>query len=205
MSFILRRHDILFAKFCLHALFSYLLINQFYLAAIDQLGGDPVKSITHFTGMGALNLLLVSLSISPLAKIFKIRQLIKLRRLIGLYAFFYATTHIFCFLLFEVQFDVIFFLKEVFNRPYILVGMTAFVILMILALTSFSLMKRRLGANWQTLHNMVYIAIFLVTIHFLWSVKLNIVEPVVYIMMAVLLMIPRRGKVMSILSRFKKS
>ena len=90
MSLVLRSHDIVFAKFFLHALFSYLLMNQFYLAAIDELGGDPVKSITHFTGMGALNLLLVTLSVSPLSKIFKIRQFVKFRRLIGLYSFFYG-------------------------------------------------------------------------------------------------------------------
>ena len=205
MSLVLRRHDIVFAKFFLHALFSYLLINQFYLAAIDELGGDPVKSITHFTGMGALNLLLVTLSISPLSKIFKIRQFVKFRRLIGLYSFVYAITHILCFLFFEVQFDIIFFFEEVINRPYILVGMSAFLILMVLALTSFSLLKRRLGAKWQTLHNMVYLATFLVTIHFLWSVKLNVVEPVIYIVLLVLLMIPRRRKVISMVSKIKKS
>ena len=112
------------------------LVNLYYAAINDRLGGDPVEAVIHFTGIGALNCLLISLLISPLAKNFKLGFLIHFRRMIGLYAFVYALCHILNFLFFEVQFDLVLFIEEIFKRPYITVGMTAFLFLLALAVTS---------------------------------------------------------------------
>lgn len=112
MNYKLKQSDIIFVKTCIHVLLLYFLVNPFYLAIIDELGGDPVKAITHYTGMGALNLLLITLAISPFAAWSKIKKINKFRRLLGLYAFAYALSHVLCFLLFEVQFDILFFISN---------------------------------------------------------------------------------------------
>ena len=103
--------------------------NLYYLAFVDQLGADPVESVIHFTGIGALNLLLITLCVSPLAKWLKKGYLLQTRRLLGLYAFTYALLHVLNFLAFEIQFDAVFFFSEVIERPYITVGMLAFLLL----------------------------------------------------------------------------
>merc|ERR1711965_460135 len=103
--------------------------------------------------MGALNCLLISLLVSPLAKLFKLSSLLHFRRMIGLYAFVYALCHILNFLFFEVQFDLKLFIGEIFQRPYITVGMVAFVLLLSLALTSSAKIRRKMKKNWQKLHN----------------------------------------------------
>ena len=154
------------------------LINAYYLALTDQLGADPVESIIHFTGIGAFNLLLLSLAITPISKRFKISILLKVRRLVGLYSFTYAFCHLLNFLVFEVQFDWSLFLNEIIDRPYITIGMVGLLTMLALAITSISLLKKRMGKNWQKLHNWVYLAVLLVGIHFYWSVKSEIIEPI---------------------------
>tara|TARA_B100000768_G_scaffold47097_1_gene45885 strand:+ start:2842 stop:3459 length:618 start_codon:yes stop_codon:yes gene_type:complete len=156
------------------------LVNLYYAAINDRLGGDPVEAVIHFTGIGALNCLLISLLISPLAKNFKLGFLIHFRRMIGLYAFVYALCHILNFLFFEVQFDLVLFIEEIFKRPYITVGMTAFLFLLALAVTSTAKMRRKLRKNWQKLHNASYLIALLVAIHFYWSVKSDVTEPLIY-------------------------
>lgn len=170
------------------------LVYTYYLAIIDQLGGDPVEAILHFTGIGALNILLLSLLISPLAKRFKQAYLLQTRRLVGLYAFTYALFHILSFLFFEVQFNWQLFVDEIIQRPYITVGMLAFTVLLLLAVTSVSGLKRKMGKRWQQLHNWVYPAAILAAIHFYWSVKSELIEPSIYLVMVEVLLALRADK-----------
>jgi len=188
------RHQVLLIKLLIHSVSSYFIASTFYFAIVDQLGGDPVEALLHFTGIGALNLLLVTLLVSPVARTFRWPKIMQVRRLLGLYGFFYALVHVFSFLAFEVQFDWMFFVEEIFKRPYITVGMAAFVILLALAITSVNSIKRQMGKKWQTLHNYTYLAILLAGIHFYWSVKSDIVEPLLYLTASVFLLWLRKEK-----------
>lgn len=166
----------------------------FYQAITDQLGGDPVESILHFTGIGAFNLLLLSLLISPLAKKLKAGQLVKTRRLLGLYSFFYAISHFLSFLFFELQLEWQLLISEIVKRPYITVGFVALLILTLLSLTSTSWSQRKLGATWQKLHNWVYLSGILIALHYIWSVKSDIIQPSIYWILLVVLLYSRKTK-----------
>lgn len=169
-------------------------IVLYYYAVLDQLGSDPVEEVIHFTGIGALNLLLITLLVSPLAKRFKQGWLINVRRLLGLYAFFYACLHLLNFLFFELQFDFSLFIDEIIERPYITIGMLAFTCLIALAITSVSSLRRKMGKRWQMLHNLNYLLVTLVCIHFYWSVKADITEPVIYFIILFALLYQRKAK-----------
>jgi len=182
-------------KVFIHLISLWLLSNLYYQAINDKLGADPVEAVLHFTGIGAFNLLLLSLLISPMAKRFKLSWLLKVRRLTGLYSFVYALCHVLSFLAFEVQFAWELFVDEIIKRPYITVGMCAFVILFALAITSLSRLKRKMGQSWQKLHNGVYLALSLVSLHFYWSVKSEIIEPSLYAAFSLYLLYLRRDKI----------
>jgi len=170
------------------------LVYVYWQAFNDELGADPVEAVIHFTGIGALNIFLVSLVISPLAKKLKQGKLLHVRRLVGLYAFTYAVFHLLNFLFFEVQFDMSLFVSEIFERPYITVGMIAFIILTALAITSPNVIKKYIGRRWQTLHNFTYLAGAAMVIHFYWSVKSEIIEPLVYITLLAVLLTFRKDR-----------
>ncbi|MDG1751410.1 MAG: protein-methionine-sulfoxide reductase heme-binding subunit MsrQ [Thalassotalea sp.] len=182
-------------KVAIHVISLFLLSNLYFQAVSDNLGADPVEAVLHFTGIGAFNLLILSLIISPLAQHFKWAFLLKIRRLLGLYSFTYALCHLLSFLAFEVQFDWSLFISEIIERPYITVGMLAVVILLLLTITSLSLIKKKMGRNWQQLHNWVYLALCLVALHFYWSVKSEIIEPSIYIAISLLLIYLRKNKI----------
>lgn len=184
----LSKYKTAFFKLFIHLAALLPLVNAYYLALTDQLGADPVEAIIHFTGIGAFNLLLLSLAITPISKRFKLSLLLKVRRLVGLYSFFYALAHLLNFLVFEVQFDWSLFISEIIERPYITVGMTGLLILLTLTITSISLIKKRMGKNWQKLHNWVYLAVILVGVHFYWSVKSEIIEPSIYLLITGILL-----------------
>lgn len=188
------RSKTLTLKIVIHFVSFYLLIEVFYSAINDTLGADPVEALLHFTGIGALNLLLLGLMVSPSAKYFKAGWLMQCRRLIGLYAFFYAVCHIASFWAFEIQFNLSLFISEIFDRPYITVGMLAFMILLSLAITSITVIKKRMGLGWQKLHNCVYVAVILVAVHFYWSVKSDVIEPSVYWFLIAVLLYLRQKK-----------
>ncbi|MDO6426392.1 protein-methionine-sulfoxide reductase heme-binding subunit MsrQ [Thalassotalea sp. 1_MG-2023] len=188
------RRDTLTLKVLIHAISLTLLINVYYMAITDQLGADPVEYVLHFTGIGALNLLILSLAVTPLTKYIKKPFLMQNRRLVGLYAFLYALCHVLSFWAFEIQFNLALFFEEIIERPYITVGMVAFIILVLLAITSWSVVKKRMGRRWQKLHNWVYLAILLGGIHFYWSVKASVTEPVIYGVIITLLLFLRKRK-----------
>lgn len=157
-------------------------------------GAEPVERIIHFTGIGALNLLLITLSISPIAKIFKMGFLIKTRRLLGLYCFFYACLHIFSFFALDLLFSLSLFFEELLKRPYIYLGMAGFVLLLLMAITSIMLLRKKMGKYWQQLHNSIYICAFLVIIHFYWSLKSGWMEPAIYFLVLIILLLMRFKK-----------
>jgi sulfoxide reductase heme-binding subunit YedZ len=196
------KYKVFFFKLFIHLAALLPLVNAYYLAFTDQLGADPVEAIIHFTGIGAFNLLLLSLAITPISKRFKISLLVKIRRLVGLYSFTYALLHLTNFLVFEVQFDWLLFLNEIIDRPYITIGMAGLLILLTLAITSVSALKKRMGKNWQKLHNWVYLAVIFVGIHFYWSVKSDIIEPSIYLFISITLLALRFEKFKK---RIKKS
>lgn len=181
-------------KIVLHIAALSLLIVTFYQAFTDQLGADPVKELLHFTGIGAFNLLLMSLCISPLAKYFRQGQLVTLRRPIGLYAFVYAICHFSSYLLFELQFEWSLLFSELVKRPYISVGFGALLILSVLTATSTKSIQRRMGRTWQKTHNWVYVASLLVTLHYIWSVKSELIQPLIYALVVLALLIIRKTK-----------
>lgn len=178
---------------------AFLPIAYAYYAAInDQAGGDPVEYILHFTGIGALNILLITLAITPLAKRFKKPQFIQMRRMVGLWVFFYATCHVLSFLAFETQFDIALFFSEVIERPYIVVGAVSWLLLLALSITSVNALKRRMKKRWQTLHNAIYVIVILGVWHFYWSVKSDVSEPLLYFIGALVLLYLRKKKIKQI-------
>ena len=146
----------------------------------DTLGGDPVQAVIHFLGKGALNLLLATLAISPLAKRYKEGLLISTRRLVGLYCFFYATLHLAAFVWLDLGWDLGLFLQELIKRSYIWLGMIAFIILLLLALTSPMWVRRKMRLSWKKLHSLIYLVALLTPLHYYLSVKSGWVEPTIY-------------------------
>ena len=185
---------VFFLKIIIHLSALLPVVNLYFLAFADELGADPVEAVIHFTGIGSLNLLLITLCVSPLANILKQGYLLNTRRLLGLYAFAYALLHLLNFLAFEVQFDGGLFISEVIKRPYITVGMIAFAVFSALAFTSLSRLKRKMGKSWQRLHNYTYLLVLLVTVHFYWSVKSELTSPLFYFLLCFILLAFRYKK-----------
>lgn len=184
-------------KILIHTVCLFLLAQVYYQGFSDQLGGDPVKAIIHFTGLTAFKLLLLTLCITPLSRWTRQGRLLRLRRLLGLYSFTYAVAHLGNYLVFDLQLDGSLMVKELTERPYIVVGMLAFVILLVLAITSIPRLVRKLGRRWKPLHQSIYVAAIAVGIHFLWSVKADITEPMIYLLLLaglLLLRLPRRQR-----------
>ena len=151
-----------------------------YNAWTDNLSANPIEFITHFTGDWTLIFLLASLSVTPLRKISGWNELIKYRRMLGLFAFFYAVLHFATYMVLDHFFDFPAIVKDVMKRPYVTAGFTGFVLMIPLAITSTAGMIRRLGKRWQQLHRFVYVVGIAGVIHFYWLVKADIRRPVQY-------------------------
>jgi sulfoxide reductase heme-binding subunit YedZ len=151
-----------------------------YNAYIGDLGANPIDFITRFTGSWALIFLIGTLAVTPARRLTGWNDLIKLRRMLGLFAFAYALTHFATYLVLDHFFDWRAIGKDILKRPYVTAGFTAFVILLPLALTSTAGMIRRLGKRWQTLHRLIYVAALAGVIHFYWLVKADIRRPAQY-------------------------
>ncbi len=146
----------------------------------DDLTANPIEYITHFTGSWALIILLASLAVTPLRKITGWNESIKLRRLLGLFAFFYVLLHFSTYIVLDHFFDFQRIAKDIAKRPYVTAGFTGFVLMIPLAITSTAGMIRRLGKRWQQLHRLVYIVAIAGVIHFYWLVKADIRRPLQY-------------------------
>ena len=157
-------------------------------AVNDTLGTNPVETMTHETGEWTLRFLLLTLLITPLRRLSGNSWLIRLRRMFGLYAFFYACLHFLTYIWFDHYFDWMEIVKDIPKRPFITVGFIAFVLLVPLAFTSTNAMMRRLKKNWTRLHKLVYVIAVLGILHFLWLVKADILEPMVYALILLVLL-----------------
>ena len=159
-----------------------------YDAYTGDLGVNPIETITRFTGSWSLIFLLTSLAITPLRRLTGRNELIKFRRMLGLFAFFYASLHFATYIGLDLFFDFTAIGKDIVKRPYITAGFTAFVVMVPLALTSTAGMIRRLGKHWQKLHRLVYVAAIVGVIHFYWLVKADIRRPAQYAAVLALLL-----------------
>lgn len=144
------------------------------------LGANPIERVLHHSGWWTLALLLMALMITPLRRITRRNELIKLRRPLGLFAFFWATVHLGIYLGLDQLFDWEFIVEDVVERPFITVGMAAWIVLLPLALTSTRGWIRRLGRRWGLLHRAVYLAALLGVIHYYWRVKADTREPLIF-------------------------
>jgi methionine sulfoxide reductase heme-binding subunit len=159
-----------------------------YRAYDADLGANPIDTVTRFTGSWALIFLLASLAVTPLRRLTGWHELIKFRRMLGLYAFFYALLHFSTFVGLDHFFDLDRIGKDILKRPYVTAGFTAFVLMIPLVLTSTAGMIRRLGKRWQQLHRLVYLAAIAGVIHFYWLVKSDIRRPAQYAAVLALLL-----------------
>jgi sulfoxide reductase heme-binding subunit YedZ len=161
-----------------------------------------VETITHSTGDWALRLLLATLAVTPLRKITGDASLMRLRRMLGLYAFFYVCLHLLTYVWLDAFFSLAYIWDDIAKRLYITAGFTGFCLLLPLAMTSTNAMIRRLGARrWQRLHRLAYAAALAGVLHFLWLVKADVREPLVYMAVFALLMLARVPPVSRRLSR----
>jgi sulfoxide reductase heme-binding subunit YedZ len=146
-----------------------------------DLGADPVKRLIHACGITALNLLLVTLAITPLRRLTGWNDLVRLRRMLGLFAFFYVLAHFTVYAWLDQELDLARVGADIVKRPYITIGMLALLLLVPLAVTSTNRMMRRLGRRWTQLHRLVYVITGLGLWHFWWQVKKDISEPLLYV------------------------
>jgi sulfoxide reductase heme-binding subunit YedZ len=146
----------------------------------DALGADPIEEITHRTGFWGLTLLLITLAVTPVRRVTGWNQVIRVRRMLGLFAFFYVTLHFLTYIVLDQFFGFSYIIEDIAERPYITVGFTSFLLLIPLAVTSTKGMIRRLGKRWQKLHRLVYVAAIGGVLHFLWLVKADIRLPAIY-------------------------
>ena len=144
------------------------------------LGVNPIEDITHRTGDWALRLLLVTLAVTPLRRLAGWHGLIRFRRMFGLFAFFYAVLHFSTYLVFDHFFDLLLIIDDVAERKYVTAGFVGFVLMIPLAVTSTQGWIRRLGKRWTVLHRLVYGSAVAGVVHFLWLVKIDIGEPLIY-------------------------
>ncbi len=150
-------------------------------AVQDRLGANPVEAITHETGVWTLRFLLVTLTVTPLRRLSGWNGAIRLRRMCGLFAFFYGCLHFTTYLWLDQSFDVSSITKDVVKRPFITAGFTAFTLMIPLAATSTAAMVRRLGGKrWQRLHRLIYVSAAAGVVHYLWLVKADVQRPVIY-------------------------
>ncbi len=153
------------------------------------LGANPIEKLLHELGRWALKFLLLTLAITPLRRWTGWNWLIRYRRMLGLFAFFYAVIHFLTYAVLDQGLDIAAIAEDIVKRPYITLGMTGLSLLIPLALTSTRGMVRRLGRNWRKLHRLVYVVAIAGVWHFYWQVKLDTLEPLFYgLILAVLLL-----------------
>jgi sulfoxide reductase heme-binding subunit YedZ len=155
----------------------------------DGLGPNPIEAITHSTGTWTLTFLCVTLTMTPLRKLLHQNIFVRLRRMFGLFAFFYGCLHFTTYIWLDQFFDVHSMIKDVYKRPFITAGFTAFVLMIPLALTSTAGMIRRLGGRrWRILHRLIYVSAIAGVVHYYWLVKSDITVPVRFAVVVAILL-----------------
>lgn len=188
MAWLPRSSQVAWIKAALFALCLVPLARLVYGGVTGSLGANPIETITRSTGWWTLFLLMVTLAVTPVRRWTGANWLLKIRRMLGLFAFFYASTHFVTFVWFDHWFAVAEILKDVVKRPFVTVGFAAYLLLLPLALTSTNSMVRRLGRNWQRLHRLVYVVAVLGVVHFWWLVKRDVTEPLLFALVLFILL-----------------
>lgn len=176
-----------------------------YCVALDAAGPEPGRYLLLNFGQGALVALLITLSLTPLARLTHWKGFGIVRRQLGLWTFSYAVLHLLCYVLFILVLDWRALGGELQRRPYIIVGALALLILALMAVTSNRYAMRRLGKRWKSLHRLVYLALALVLLHFLWVVRADLTQWSGYAAVALLLMVLRVPPIAKRLPRIRKS
>lgn len=160
----------------------YPLARIVLLGFTGGLGANPIEFITRSTGLWTLVFLCITLAVTPLRRLTGFNALLRFRRMLGLFAFFYVVLHFTTYIWFDKWFDVFAILKDIAKRPFIMVGFAAFVLLIPLAITSPKAMVRKLGRHWQTLHKLIYPIAALAILHFWWmkAGKHDLILPKIY-------------------------
>ena len=161
----------------------------------NQLSADPIREIQLRTGRDAFILLVLALSVTPLSAYFGLTHLVRLRRTLGVYAFFYASIHFLNFIGLDYGFDLSLVIEGIFKKYFAIFGFLAYLILIPLTITSTNAWKRRLGRNWRRLHRFFYVAMILALTHFLLAVKSDFGEPLVYGLIVIILLLARLSSV----------
>ena len=181
------KKQIAYIKAGLFALALLPLARLVWLGIHDHLSANPVEFIERSTGTWALVILLITLGMTPIRLMTGIVWQIQLRRMMGLFMFFYACLHITTYVWLDHWFEWAAIVKDIYKHPYVLVGFAAFVLTVPLAVTSNRAMIRRLGENWKRLHQAVYLIGVLAILHFWWLVKKDIREPLIYACVLIIL------------------
>jgi sulfoxide reductase heme-binding subunit YedZ len=174
------------------------LVMLIFKLITNDLSANPIQELEQRTGRHAITLLILSLACTPLNTLFKWSELLKRRRALGLYAFMYATIHVIIFLNLDYGLAWSLIVQTILEKPYIIVGVTGFLLLIPLAVTSFDIWKKRLGKTWKRLHQTVYLIVPLLLLHYAWSKKGDffalqgeIIRPLIYSIVAVILLVMR--------------
>ena len=157
----------------------------------DTLGANPIEFIERHFGKWTLIFLCLTLSMTPIRRITNISQWILYRRMLGLFVFFYASIHLLCYIALDYHFDWVDIKNDILKHRYVLVGFLAWLLLLPLAITSSDKMIRKLKANWKLLHRLIYVIAILGVLHFIWLVKKDITEPLIYAAIVSILLILR--------------
>ena len=184
----MNKQQILYAKVAAWLLCIMPFVRLVYLGFTDNLGANPVEFVEHSTGIWALVTLLITLTMTPIRLLTGQIWQIQLRRMLGLFMFFYASLHIITYLWLDFNFLMDDIVKDVVKHPRILVGFIAFILTIPLAVTSNSYMIKRLKTNWKKLHQSIYLIAILVVVHFLLLVKKDVTEPIYYAAILILLL-----------------
>lgn len=182
-----------YAKPVAHLLCLVPFVALLWAAFNNSLGANPVETLTFETGDWTLRFLLITLSMTPLRQWTGQGSFIRFRRLLGLYTFFYLSCHFTIWFIADHSLDLAAMIEDIIKRPYITLGFSALILMLPLAITSNQAMIRRLGKKWKSLHQLVYLILALGVLHFIWLVKADYLEPTIYAIIALVLLLHRVG------------
>ena len=164
------------------------LILIVYKIFTNNLGPEPIKEITHHTGEWALLFIVFTLAMTPLKKITNLNIWISFRRMLGLFAFFYASLHLMTYVGLDYRFDLENISRDILTKKFIFIGFAAWLLLVPLAITSSKKMMGILKHNWKKLHRLTYIIAIFAVVHFIWLVKRDLTEPLIYLFIILVLL-----------------
>ena len=172
-------------------IFTLSLVPIFYIIyqiLTNQLGPEPIKDITHHTGKWTLYFIVITLSMTPLKKITKLNIWINYRRMFGLFIFFYASVHLMTYVGLDYRFDLTSIGDDIIKKKYIFIGFSAWLLLIPLAVTSNKRMIKILKDKWKKLHRLIYLISLFGGIHYLWLVKRDLTEPLIFLVVILILL-----------------